>query len=107
MKIALSVFICLCPLRHKYWGWYKEKSLDKNTEFMQDCPFSRLFYVCLNQLQSAMILNVVFFFLILLYFTLQYCIGFAIHQHESSMLFFKIFFHSQHTTAVPCPEWTQ
>ena len=26
-----------------------------------------------------------FFFLILLYFTLQYCIGFAIHQHESAM----------------------
>ena len=25
------------------------------------------------------------FFKILLYFTLQYCIGFAIHQHESSM----------------------
>ena len=25
-----------------------------------------------------------FFFLILLYFTLQYCIGFAIHQHEST-----------------------
>ena len=24
------------------------------------------------------------FFLILLYFTLQYCIGFAIHQHESA-----------------------
>ena len=26
-----------------------------------------------------------FFFLILLYFTLQYCFGFAIHQHESAM----------------------
>ena len=26
----------------------------------------------------------IFFFLILLYFTLQYCIGFAIHQHEST-----------------------
>ena len=25
-----------------------------------------------------------FFFLILLYFTLHYCIGFAIHQHESA-----------------------
>ena len=25
-----------------------------------------------------------FFFLILLYFTLQYCIGFAVHQHESA-----------------------
>ena len=25
-----------------------------------------------------------FYFLILLYFTLQYCIGFAIHQHESA-----------------------
>ena len=24
------------------------------------------------------------FFLILLYFTLQYCIGFAVHQHEST-----------------------
>ena len=27
----------------------------------------------------------IYFFLILLYFTLQYCIGFAIHQHESTM----------------------
>ena len=27
----------------------------------------------------------IFIFLILLYFTLQYCIGFAIHQHESTM----------------------
>ena len=26
-----------------------------------------------------------FFFFFLLYFTLQYCIGFAIHQHESTM----------------------
>ena len=26
-----------------------------------------------------------FFFKILLYFTLQYCIGFAIHQHKSTM----------------------
>ena len=26
-----------------------------------------------------------FFFFFLLYFTLQYCIGFAIHQHESAM----------------------
>ena len=26
-----------------------------------------------------------YFFFVLLYFTLQYCIGFAIHQHESAM----------------------
>ena len=26
------------------------------------------------------------FFFILLYFTLHYCIGFAIHQHESAMV---------------------
>ena len=29
--------------------------------------------------------NSIFFFLLLLLFTLQYCIGFAIHQHASTM----------------------
>ena len=32
----------------------------------------------------SIFLNLLYFFFILLYFTLQYCIGFAIHQHESS-----------------------
>ena len=31
-----------------------------------------------------------FLFLFLLYFTLQYCIGFAIHQHESAMGAFEL-----------------
>ena len=31
-----------------------------------------------------------YFFLFLLYFTLQYCIGFAIHWHESTMGVYKL-----------------
>ena len=31
------------------------------------------------------LLCVIFYFIIIIIYTLQYCIGFAIHQHESTM----------------------
>ena len=35
---------------------------------------------------------VLFCFVLFFYFILQYCIGFAIHQHESATVYFKSFF---------------
>ena len=44
-----------------------------------------MIFIFLNiELKPTFSLSSFFFFLILLYFTLQYCIGFAIHQHESA-----------------------
>ena len=43
-----------------------------------------------------------FNFLFLLYFTLQYCIGFAIHWHESAMVVHELPFLNPPPTSHPC-----
>ena len=67
--------------RHKGWKRRKNKGWDLNKprhpSLHQDSqtvkPLAFLFF------------SFFFFFDLFIYFTLQYCIGFAIHQHESTM----------------------
>ena len=54
------------------------------------CPLSHIFplVVILNSrfdLADSFDHNIFFYFFIIFFFTLQYCIGFAIHQHASAM----------------------
>ena len=65
-----------------------QREFGKGITWENDSEFPKIWTIklkhCLSQQTKGIFL---FFFLILLllYFTLQYCIGFAIHWHESTM----------------------
>ena len=65
------------------WYYYTIKDQNLNTTFLvlQEGEIQACINIYLDFLDT---LKYIFFLLLLFFFTLQYCIGFAIHQHASA-----------------------